>query len=292
MTKRLDPFTRAYIEAALWSTNDESDESGGEPLDANYTVSDIAPSTMVAIVHDCLDFQKRFGALIEDDESPEIEKWGRWKLAGHDFWLTRNDHGAGFGDGNFPKHDAELRKAARSYGNVDLYVSDGVIHAAGHADEVSEAPRRRRVVRDFASIPALIDHARDVDGATHMLIKGHAVKLYYPHSDGKQYQEATPWQERGYWHAPAPGERTVVKRLPPGAESIGSHTRRAGTRTAEAPHVVRDYVAVDPSGRTVAGPFTDYGAAKSAANRARGFVKFAPGRKASEARRSAHHKTR
>lgn len=27
----LDSFTRAYIETALWSSNDESDESGGEP---------------------------------------------------------------------------------------------------------------------------------------------------------------------------------------------------------------------------------------------------------------------
>ena len=26
---KLDEFTEAYIEAALWSSNDESDESGG-----------------------------------------------------------------------------------------------------------------------------------------------------------------------------------------------------------------------------------------------------------------------
>jgi hypothetical protein len=39
--------------------------------------------------------------------------------------------------------------------------------------------------------------------------------------------------------------------------------------------VVRDYIAVDNRGRPVAGPFTDYGDAKAAATRARGFVKFA-----------------
>jgi hypothetical protein len=39
--------------------------------------------------------------------------------------------------------------------------------------------------------------------------------------------------------------------------------------------VVRDYVAVDHRGRTVAGPFTDYGEAKREADRAGGYVKFA-----------------
>src|SRR5208282_4645232 len=39
--------------------------------------------------------------------------------------------------------------------------------------------------------------------------------------------------------------------------------------------VVRDYIAVVNRGRQVAGPFADYGDAKAAATRARGFVKFA-----------------
>ena len=37
----LDQFTRSYIEAALFSTTDNADESGGQPFDANYA----APST-------------------------------------------------------------------------------------------------------------------------------------------------------------------------------------------------------------------------------------------------------
>jgi len=146
MATRLDPFTRAYIEAALWSTSDDDDE----PLDANYDRSDIDAKTMAAIVRDCADFQRRFGSLIEDDDSKAIEKWGRWELAGHDFWLKRNDHGAGFGDGNFPKHDDELYEAAKSYGDFELYVGDGVIYAVGEEPArgaVSEAARRRSSVR-------------------------------------------------------------------------------------------------------------------------------------------------
>lgn len=136
-------FTRGYIEAALWSSSDESDEQEGEPLDKNYTASDIDPKTMEAIEADCEDFVKRFGSLIEDDDSPAIEKWGRWDLAGHEFWLTRNGHGAGFGDGNFPKHDDELYEAAESYGSFELYVGDdGVIYAFGHEGPIPTANER------------------------------------------------------------------------------------------------------------------------------------------------------
>ena len=42
----LDDFTGAYVECALWSTNDESDESGGVPMDENYGIDDIDPATL------------------------------------------------------------------------------------------------------------------------------------------------------------------------------------------------------------------------------------------------------
>jgi hypothetical protein len=50
-----------------------------------------------------------------------------WERAGHDFWLTRNHHGAGFWDRG--ELDARgigkrLTDHAHSYGGVDLYVGD------------------------------------------------------------------------------------------------------------------------------------------------------------------------
>jgi hypothetical protein len=129
---KLDAFTRAYIEAMLWSTNDDSDEQDGEPLDKNYGAEDIAPETMELIVEDCADFQKRFGQLIEDEPAVRGEdRWDRWELAGHDFWLTREGHGAGFWDGDWPKHGDELTEASKSYGSFDLTVDDGVIYGPG-----------------------------------------------------------------------------------------------------------------------------------------------------------------
>ena len=44
--QQLDAFTLAYIEAALWSSNDDSTPQGGEPLDANYGIKDIDPDTL------------------------------------------------------------------------------------------------------------------------------------------------------------------------------------------------------------------------------------------------------
>ena len=41
----LDDMTEAYLVAALFTGTDESDPSGGEPLDANYTTADIADET-------------------------------------------------------------------------------------------------------------------------------------------------------------------------------------------------------------------------------------------------------
>jgi len=109
----------------------------------------------------------------------------------------------------------------------------------GHAGRRSTAENRRRtVVADFSTLPELIEHAKTTDGATHILIRGQQVQLFFPLDNGR-YDVATVWQDRGYWHAPAKSARTVVTRLPEGAEPIGSHTRRASQRASE--RVVRDF---------------------------------------------------
>jgi hypothetical protein len=110
--------TIAYIEAALWSSVDESDEQVGEPLDANYCLDDIAPETLARIVADCEAFRQDHA----DDIGGELER------AGHDFWLTRNSHGAGFWDGDWPGNvDQRLTEASELYGSVDLYVGDDAL---------------------------------------------------------------------------------------------------------------------------------------------------------------------
>lgn len=125
----LDEFTRAYVECALWSTNDESTPQGGEPLDKNYSAENIDPATLDSMAEDCRKFQESNAKDLAKYNHPFLSAD---ELGGHDFWLTRNGHGAGFWDRNWLPKDAgeRLSEAARKCGEVDLYVgNDGLIHA-------------------------------------------------------------------------------------------------------------------------------------------------------------------
>ena len=115
----MDKFLAAYIAAALWSTTDESTPEGGDFLDENYGPEDLAPQTIAAMEADCARFRAENAHDIEGQEAQ----------AGHDFWLTRNHHGAGFWDGDWPDAGDRLTEACQKYGEVNLYVGDdGLIY--------------------------------------------------------------------------------------------------------------------------------------------------------------------
>ena len=139
----LTDFVNSYIETALWSSSDESDERGGEPLDKNYGPSDIAPETRRAMFLDAASFYK----ANRMDFDPAVGGAGPGR-AGHDFWLTRNQHGAGFWDGDYPEPQAaRLTKASQAYGEFDLYVGDdGRIYGQGNR-RGRPSRQRRDVVR-------------------------------------------------------------------------------------------------------------------------------------------------
>lgn len=131
----LDLMLDAYITCALWSTNDESTPSGGNPLDDNYGPEDLDHETRAAMRADCEAFLKANAADIESGEADwqgskiandfVAGRWNPWEQAGHDFWLTRNGHGAGFNDGDWPEPQASrLTQAAHAMGEVNLYVGD------------------------------------------------------------------------------------------------------------------------------------------------------------------------
>lgn len=121
----LDEFTQGYLVCALWSSNDNTDEQGGEPLDANYDISDLALEAMQQAVEDCkafqadnvLDLEEAYGLYSRNDTTPQAH-------AGVDFWLTRNGHGAGFWDGDLEDVGERLSEASRKCGEVNLYVGD------------------------------------------------------------------------------------------------------------------------------------------------------------------------
>jgi len=52
----LEEFLSAYIETALWSSTDNSNDQGGDPLDANYSADDLAQETLLRFTEDCTKF--------------------------------------------------------------------------------------------------------------------------------------------------------------------------------------------------------------------------------------------
>lgn len=120
----MNKFLRAYIEAALWSSNDEIDDSGGEPLDKNYGVDDLHPDTLAKMKADCEKFEADNAEYITDENC--LTRLDADEQAGHDFWLTRNGHGVGFWETSDWQKDAglQLTAAAKRFGECHLYVGD------------------------------------------------------------------------------------------------------------------------------------------------------------------------
>jgi len=113
----LDAFTLAYLEAILWAETDNTDESGGEPLDSNYSIYDFDPASLDKAVEDCRRFQEENAADLARYNHPD---WTAAELGGHDFHLTRNGHGAGFWDRTdcLPQEARDrLTAAAQKYGD-------------------------------------------------------------------------------------------------------------------------------------------------------------------------------
>lgn len=118
----LDAFTQGYIECAFWLSLDQADpETGGDPIEDNYDYCDLDSESLDSMVVDCVAFQKQNALLLELFEGLlgcETD------YAGHDFWLTRNGHGAGFWGRGAGFVGDVLTKRAHACGECDLYVGD------------------------------------------------------------------------------------------------------------------------------------------------------------------------
>lgn len=110
----IDDILQGYIECALWSSTGDDDQ----PLDHGH--SDVTPETRAGMREDCARFARENAA----DLIAYVEKGHGWAHAGHDFWLTRNRHGAGFWDRRLGALGARLSDAAQKFGEAYLYVGD------------------------------------------------------------------------------------------------------------------------------------------------------------------------
>lgn len=132
----VDAFVRHYSITALWSSNDNADDSGGEPLDRHHEPDDIADETAAEMREHCLDFIKANQGHLDQAielilaggthvkfESEDFHHEAVTQLA-HDFWLTRNGHGAGFWDRGLGTVGDILTSMCRPYGEYTLYLGD------------------------------------------------------------------------------------------------------------------------------------------------------------------------
>lgn len=114
----LTTFAAAYREAIdftdAWDAAEWSDEAE------------------IKAMADCQAFYEAHSDLFLERNCPKSANWPIDELAAHDFWLTRNGHGAGFWDGDWIEPAAtKLAKAAEAFGESYAYLGDdGLIYLA------------------------------------------------------------------------------------------------------------------------------------------------------------------
>jgi hypothetical protein len=125
-----DAFTRGYLECAEW-TDEPQWEGDGMPED-----NDDAPipegwsaEFLTRAKLDCIEFQLDNAMLLAAAYARGYSE----ERAGHDFWLTRNHHGAGYWDREELEAGGlgrELTAAANLFSGIDTYVGDdGLVYA-------------------------------------------------------------------------------------------------------------------------------------------------------------------
>lgn len=102
-------FLEGYMVCALWSSNDPDKET---PLDDVYGVGDIEPALVAQMAHECADFLE---AQKGDLERLGILTGRDMGSMGHDLWLNRNGHGAGYWD-RYMEAEPEDRAEAEAVG--------------------------------------------------------------------------------------------------------------------------------------------------------------------------------
>jgi hypothetical protein len=107
-------FLAAYLEAAVWADS---------PDEENWENSAWAKDALTRARVDCILFYRLAFEIIEGLDICDSSH-------GHNFWLTRQGHGAGFWDGDYPEPAAtQLTEISKKFGETYLYLGDeGEIH--------------------------------------------------------------------------------------------------------------------------------------------------------------------
>ena len=109
MSGNIQTILDAYVECALWA--DEPEGYDGQVW---------SDEALAEAWGDCQSFLDAF--------HEELEETGNYSQAGHDLWLTRNGHGAGFWDRSDDVWTPEMRERmtafAKQLGECWLHLND------------------------------------------------------------------------------------------------------------------------------------------------------------------------
>lgn len=147
-----DEFASAYIECALWSESAgltvADDGTVTETLDDDtsfdslgFSASDLTQESEARMRDDCDAFiAANASDLLTVAGMHTRGEWSAAEQSGHDFWLTRNGHGAGFWDRGYGAVGRRLSDACAPYGEVHLYAAIvvGESHESVNGADVSD----------------------------------------------------------------------------------------------------------------------------------------------------------
>jgi len=107
----------SYLETALWSSTDDE----GEPLDSKYSITDFSKKSIEKAEKELAEFFEMAREEVGTEAWDELEA----TQVAHDFWLTRNGHGAGFWDGDYEKSVGQkLTKLSEKFPERNVFAGD------------------------------------------------------------------------------------------------------------------------------------------------------------------------
>lgn len=223
----VDTIVKSYLIAALWSTTNFETE---EPWDATRGVNDFSQKAEAEARRVVTEFVQKAGDLLNGLGPEQI---------GHDLWLTRNGHGAGFWDRGLGEAGEKLTELSQSLGEDDIYADEqnGELHFEHEASmKVSE---NKKILDEVVStlkpsaeqkkvIASIYD---SLDDFTPDFLK--SVGQFFTYD----WDQGSSWEVRE-----VEGKKQIVRKevLPKKAPPSGKHSFKEG-------QVVKSYLSFFPS---------------------------------------------
>lgn len=132
LTLDTEQILQGYLECALWASSDYDVDGNltNESMDDLFEPDDFSPEAVMDIQADIANFvllvlkDKKIGR----EGLREYLRTQSSSQLGHDLFLTRNGHGAGFWDRGLKDLGDLLTGHAKSMGSQDVYSLNGEVH--------------------------------------------------------------------------------------------------------------------------------------------------------------------